>query len=188
MQSCGAGASARTGPQMTIRAEDWPIPIDTSIGYWTNDWAWGIPMVALSMVVHALGLTVGTFGLNLLFDRLPARRRSQRFLWSFGIATALAATFLASLHAFEAFLWAAAYMLLGAIATPRAAMLYSMGMMTTTGTANIITKPGWQLMGALEGMAGMLLFGLSTAFLFNVFSRVWPTRPHISVPHMPHHP
>ena len=173
---------------MTIRAEDWPIPIDTSIGYWTNDWAWGIPMVALSMVVHALGLTVGTFGLNLLFDRLPARRRSQRFLWSFGIATALAATFLASLHAFEAFLWAAAYMLLGAIATPRAAMLYSMGMMTTTGTANIITKPGWQLMGALEGMAGMLLFGLSTAFLFNVFSRVWPTRPHISVPHRPHHP
>jgi hypothetical protein len=29
-------------------------------------------------------------------------------------------------------------------------------------------------MGALEALNGMLLFGLSTAFLFAIIQRVWP--------------
>jgi hypothetical protein len=32
----------------------------------------------------------------------------------------------------------------------------------------------WQLMGALEALNGMLLFGLTTAFLFAVIQKVWP--------------
>jgi hypothetical protein len=32
----------------------------------------------------------------------------------------------------------------------------------------------WQLMGALEALNGMLLFGLTTAFLFAMIQKVWP--------------
>jgi len=32
----------------------------------------------------------------------------------------------------------------------------------------------WQLMGALEALNGMLLFGLTTAFLFAMIKKVWP--------------
>ena len=53
-------------------------------------------------------------------------------------------------------------------------MLYSIGAMTTYGHANLLLKPDWQLMGALEALNGMLLFGLTTAFLFAMIQRVWP--------------
>jgi hypothetical protein len=32
----------------------------------------------------------------------------------------------------------------------------------------------WQLMGPLEALNGMLLFGLTTAFMFAVIQKVWP--------------
>ena len=35
-------------------------------------------------------------------------------------------------------------------------------------------KEQWQLMGALEALNGMLLFGLTTAFLFAMIQKVWP--------------
>jgi hypothetical protein len=34
----------------------------------------------------------------------------------------------------------------------------------------------WQMMGALEALNGMLLFGLTTAFLFAMIQEVWQSR------------
>jgi hypothetical protein len=78
------------------------------------------------------------------------------------------------LHGLEAGIWAAAYRLLGALPDNRSAMLYSVGAMTTYGHANIFLENRWQMMGALEALDGMLLFGLTTAFLFAMIQRVWP--------------
>jgi hypothetical protein len=51
-------------------------------------------------------------------------------------------------------------------ATHRLATLYLLSSMTTYGHSNRYLKDQWQLMGALEALNGMLLFGLTTAFLF----------------------
>lgn len=67
-----------------------------------------------------------------------------------------------------------AYVVLGASADPRTAMLYSLSAMTSYGHANIFLEPHWQLMGALEVLNGMMLFGLTTAFLFSVLTKHWP--------------
>ncbi len=53
-------------------------------------------------------------------------------------------------------------------------MLYSLSAMTTYGHANRFLEDRWQLMGVLEALDGMLLFGLTTAFLFAMIQRVWP--------------
>ena len=53
-------------------------------------------------------------------------------------------------------------------------MLYSISAVTSYGHANLFLKAQWQMMGALEALNGMLLFGLSTAFLFAMIQRVWP--------------
>ncbi len=45
--------------------------------------------------------------------------------------------------------------------------------MTSYGHANIYLEPDWQLMGALEALNGMMLFGLTTAFLFSVLQGAW---------------
>ncbi len=54
-------------------------------------------------------------------------------------------------------------------------MLYSLSAMTSYGHANIYLEPDWQLMGALEALNGMMLFGLTTAFLFSVPQGAWPS-------------
>jgi hypothetical protein len=53
-------------------------------------------------------------------------------------------------------------------------MLYSLSAMTAYGHANLYLQAHWQLMGALEAVNGMLLFGLTTAFLFAMIQGVWP--------------
>jgi len=64
---------------------------------------------------------------------------------------------LAALHGVEAALWAAAYWWLGALNSPTDAILYSVDSMSTLGASGLTLEPHWRMMGALEGMDGMLL-------------------------------
>jgi hypothetical protein len=76
------------------------------------------------------------------------------------------------LHGFEATIRAAACRLLAAIPDDRSAVLYSLSAITRH--ANLFLKDEWQLMGAFEPLNGMLLFGLTTAFLFAMIQRICP--------------
>jgi hypothetical protein len=86
-------------------------------------------------------------------------------------ATALLATVL---HGIESSIWALAYKVLGALPDNQSAMLYSLSAITTYGHANLFLIDRWKLMGALEARNGMLLFGLTTGFLFAMIQRVRP--------------
>jgi len=79
------------------------------------------------------------------------------------------------LHVFEAGLWATAYWWLGAINSPGEAILYSVDSISTRGGSGLMLTPNWQLMGALEAVDGMLLFGISTAFIFAIAQDYWST-------------
>jgi len=80
---------------------------------------------------------------------------------------------LAALHGLEATLWAAAYWWLGALSSPAEALLYSVDSMSTRGASGLVLERHWRMMGALEAMDGMLLFGISTAFIFTVMQGYW---------------
>ena len=74
---------------------------------------------------------------------------------------------LAALHGLEAMMWAAVYVWVGAFGSLSDALLYSVGTITTRGTPGLALPTRWQVMGALEAINGMLLFGISTAFRFS---------------------
>ena len=137
---------------------------------WGVDWAWGVPLIVLIVVIHVAGLGVIKLKAFSASSR-TARRRHHRTASMVIIGTAtLSATLL---HAIEAFLWAFAYVLLNALPDFRTAMLYSLNAMTSYGHTNLDLADRWQVMGALEALNGWLLFGLTTAFLFAVIDRVW---------------
>jgi hypothetical protein len=48
------------------------------------------------------------------------------------------------------------------------AMLFSIDSMTTRGASGLVVQQHGQMMGALEAVDGMLLFGISTAYIFAV--------------------
>jgi hypothetical protein len=140
-------------------------------GAWSGDWAWSLPLIAVNVVVHVIGL-------GLINDSvvrvLSGARERRRFMPAFALVMGVAALLATVLHGIEAAIWATAYLLLGALPEVKSAMLYSLSAMTSYGHANLFLETQWQLMGALEALNGMLLFGLTTAFLFAMIQKVWP--------------
>ena len=53
-------------------------------------------------------------------------------------------------------------------------MLYSLGAVTSYGHAPIFSRTA--LLGAIEAVDGLILFGLTTAFLYAAIHEVWPLR------------
>jgi hypothetical protein len=46
-------------------------------------------------------------------------------------------------------------------------------MLDKRGASGLTLQRPWQMMGALEAVDGMLLFGVSTAYLFSVMQVYW---------------
>jgi len=138
---------------------------------WHADWAWSVPLIVLNVVIHVLGL--GTINERVVW-RLNNAVNRRHYTASFVIVMGAAALLVTVLHAFEGAVSAAAYRLLSALPDNRSAMLYSINAITSYGHTAIFLDPDWQLMGALEALNGMMLFGLTTAFLFKMIQQVWP--------------
>jgi hypothetical protein len=139
---------------------------------WGADWAWGVPLIALNVVIHVSCLALFTQKVE---HALHGFKSHRHFVPAFAAVVGVAVIFVTGLHIIEAAVWAAAYRIIGAIADNKSAMLYSLGALTTYGHDDIHLESQWRMMGALEALNGMLLFGLTTAFLFAMIQRVWPT-------------
>ena len=139
-------------------------------GNWSADWAWGLPLIVLTVVIHVLGLGLVAERAVGLSNRMATRRHPTVVFVTVVGATTLFAT---CLHALEASIWAGSYWMLGALPDERNAMLYSLSAITSYGHETLQLKDHWQLMGSLEALNGWLLFGLSTAFLFGMIEKVW---------------
>ena len=137
--------------------------------YWGFNYAWGVPLIVLTVVIHAYGLGL----INRVFTSMlrdAVRLRHLPIASTFLVAsTVLSVTIL---HVFECSFWAGAYRFLDALQDFKSAMLYSLNAMTSYGHESLNLPPRWQLMGALEALNGWILFGLTTAFLFTVMQRV----------------
>lgn len=64
-------------------------------------------------------------------------------------------------------------MWLGALGSFTDALFFSLDSMSTRGASGLTLQRPWQMMGALEAVDGMLLFGVSTAYLFSVMQVYW---------------
>lgn len=138
---------------------------------WSGDWAWSLPLIVLNVVMHVLGL--GFINANVV-RVLTIVKNHRNFLTIFCVVMGVTVLLATILHGLEATIWALAYRLLGALPDDKSAMLYSLEAITAYGHNNLQLAGHWQLMGALEALNGMLLFGLTTAFLYGLIQRVWP--------------
>jgi hypothetical protein len=127
----------------------------------------------------ALAATLGTLvihGLVVHTIIMTLRRDLQRGvlggrLWM-NLTFIMAATLLAFAgHVGEIALWAFVLKMSGAVADIGAAIYSSAGSYTTLGS-DVVLPPQWKLMGPFEAVCGMLMFGVSTAFIFAVIQRL----------------
>ena len=144
-------------------------------------WHWGLSLIALTVAIHATAVVMMAFVMVRIRARLEAR---ALILWKL-IAILIfiivvIGLLLAILHGIECGIWAAAYLWLGALDSPIDALLFSVDSMSTRGASGLTLQRHWRLMGALEAVDGMLLFGVSAAYIFAVMQVFWSMLAHIS--------
>jgi hypothetical protein len=114
------------------------------------------------VVVHAI---VASLRRDLKRGRLGARTWVNMSFIMAAILLALAG------HLAEIGLWALTLDATGAVPDIAAAVYSSAGSYTTSGS-DIVLPPEWRLLGPFEAVDGMLMFGVSTAFIFAVVNRL----------------
>jgi hypothetical protein len=137
---------------------------------WVADWAWGLPLLVLTVVAHVAAIVWTAKMLRLTGS--PHSRKASRFVLFVAVAALACAVYLG----LEAAAWAGLYLWLGALPDWHEAMLYSLGAVTSYGHAPIFLADRWRLLGAIEAVDGLILFGLTTAFLYAAIHEVWPLR------------
>ena len=93
------------------------------------------------------------------------RRRPQAWL-----AAAMVATVgvLMVAHVAEVGMWALAYALLGVVPPGADVLYFAFVNYTTLGYGDVVPVERWRLLGPMAAMNGVLLFGWSTAVIFEV--------------------
>jgi hypothetical protein len=132
---------------------------------WDGNWAWSLPLILITVIFHVIGLVF-------INERVIRAKRflARRRVFLVGLSIVLGAATLVAiiLHAVESAIWAGVYLALGALPDSKSALLFSLSAMTTYGHEHFDLANHWQLMGALEALNGMILFGLTTAFLYGM--------------------
>jgi len=80
------------------------------------------------------------------------------------------------LHLTEAGLWAFFYYSRSLFETFETALYFSLGSYTTIGYGDVVLPQRWRLLGAIEGISGVLLCGISTGFIFAVINALFQIR------------
>jgi len=129
-------------------------------------------MIGLTVGIHTLGAAIWLKHLGQRFE-FYASVKQPPHLFRGILSTAIV---LLMLHVLEAFLWALLYMLLPAQAGLKnlhEALYFSLVTFTTLGYGDVTIHVKWQLLTGIEGMVGIVVFGMTTALLFAVIQKCW---------------
>jgi hypothetical protein len=76
------------------------------------------------------------------------------------------------IHTAEIWLWAAIYLELQAFRTFEQALYFSTVTYASLGYGDLLLPHEWRIFGAIEGAAGIIMLGISTAYLVSLLTRV----------------
>ncbi len=140
-------------------------------------WTLGLSLIVLTIAIHTTGVVMMAFGLETRIRvRVDKHKDDPRRAIPIVIGhIGAVALILAALHGLESLLWASAYWWLGALGSFTDASVYSLATMTTFEIPGLVLPSRWRMISALETVNGVLLFGISTAFIFAVIQAYWLT-------------
>jgi len=124
----------------------------------------GCLMIASMVLVQAAAVTA-----TVRLVRRELRRGDSLGHWMHNVAVAARALLvIVAAQLVQIAAWAALFFACGEFGDFPTAFYHSAVNFTTLGYGDIIMSPSWKLLGPLEAVAGMLMFGVSTAVLFGV--------------------
>jgi len=129
-------------------------------------------IVAVCSVIHVSVIVVFAQFLRLRFSTLetPTSLTQQAFVLVLVIAVVI------GLSLIETGIWAAFYYYRDLFPNFETALYFSLGTYSTIGYGDVVLPQRWRLLGGIEGISGVLLCGLSAAFVFAVLNVLFQSR------------
>ncbi len=141
-----------------------------------------IEVIIIAVLMFFLGQTIQALSISILLDVLwklfhssPRTSRRSHFWRGFSILS-IALFFLLINSLLQIGVWAGSFVFVGQFSNYRDAFYHSAVNFATLGYGDIVMKPPWRILGALEAISGVLMLGLSTATLSSVFSKLLQLR------------
>lgn len=126
--------------------------------------------------VMGICLLIHVAGIIFITDTLVQRRQRIEDRTGFAHAAGLLIivfTALITLHLSEAVIWAAFYRWNGLFQDFETSLYFSLSSYTTAGYGEVLLPQSWRLLGTIEAISGVLLCGLSAAFLFAIVNALF---------------
>lgn len=131
--------------------------------------------LALASMMVGLTVTVHFAGLSALLALIQKHRRSTDRVRTFlenGAVMVGSALGLFALHGVEIWTYALLYWSMSIFSSFEPALYFSTSTYSTIGYGDVVLPVGRRLLGAIEGVNGVILLGWSTAFFFTVVHRM----------------
>jgi len=129
-------------------------------------------IVSVSLVIHMAGILLMAKWLLHRREELEQSLNRRRFVVL--MITLFAAILL--LHVIQTSLWAMFYYTQELFSDFETSLYFSMVSFTTIGYGDVLLPRNWRLLGVIEGFSGVLLCGVSTAFIFAVVNAIFQSR------------
>jgi hypothetical protein len=129
-------------------------------------------ILGICLIVHVMGLVF--LGEQLVRRREKIEQRKTFFYTSLILIVVFSLVIL--LHLTEACVWAILYYERGLFPDFETSLYFSMQSYSTVGYGDVPLPRDWRLLGTVEGVAGVLLCGLSAAFLFAIVNAIFRFR------------
>ena len=128
--------------------------------------------MAVCVFVHITGILVmaeWVFQHREYLERTASKRRSALLLIVLFSGVMV-------LHITETSLWAVFYYTQELFKDFESSLYFSLTSYTTIGYGDVLLPQRWRLLGAIEGISGVLLCGVSAGFMFAVISAMFQIR------------
>jgi len=116
-----------------------------------------------NIAVHAIVMTL----VVTVVRRVGSWERRNASLWLASVMVATVGVLLMA-HVAEVILWSVTYLILDAAPSEADVLYFAFVNYTTLGYGDIVPVERWRLIGPITAMNGILLFGWSTAVIFEV--------------------
>ncbi len=129
---------------------------------------WGSTVLALCCLIHVSAIALGAGLVSRTAKTIDNKYRKTKVAVLLTEATGV----LVAAHTVQVWIWALMLFLFGVMDDFYDAVYFSLVTYTTVGYGDIVLPEGFRIFGAFAGVAGLLVFGLSTAFLGALLVRI----------------
>jgi hypothetical protein len=127
--------------------------------------AYGAVLIALTVMIHAVCLEGIILAWRAISIEIEVRWRA------ISLSLTIIGIFFA--HVIQIWVWAIFYYFVEEMQTWESALYFSTSSFTTVGYGDLLLSEEWRLLGSIEAINGMILFGWSTAFIFAGVRRIY---------------